>query len=415
MTGSELDRRLLASATIRTIARVLAPRTVFLTGGSLRDRLAGHPAHDLDLAVTGGDPATAADSLASAFGGRAVPIGRAPKVTWRVVGPATSLDVWGITDPRADILRRDFTVNALFWRLPNGPLIDLVGGLEDLRAGRMRVVADVNLADDPLRVLRAVRLVATRPGLWPTAATERALATHAGGLARIAHERIVSELLLLLSGERADRALQMAWRLGIMAALVPGWDCPQPPDSLVATARALTGLLHHPSRHLGAGARDVAPALLAAPAAGFPSTWNETFATRALMHAGFPARQAATAARVAGDGERLGRAMITGPLAAVRGLLAAMAEPDAALAWATARSAAQGLKTMADAPAMMRWLRRFSRRRPMLDGDEIAALLDLPPGPARAEAAASLRQAMARGEVRGRRQAERFLLAVIPG
>ncbi|HUK12249.1 MAG TPA: hypothetical protein VLW17_03020, partial [Thermoanaerobaculaceae bacterium] len=242
MTGPEAARRLLSSATLRRIAELWPEGRLFLTGGSLRDRLLGRPGRDLDLAVAG-DARAAAARLAAALGGRSFPLGKPPLATWRVVAGAAHLDLWGVGgDVRADILRRDFTVNALFWRLPRGPLLDLVGGLDDLAAGRIRVVDAANLAADPLRVLRGVRLASTHPRFRLTAESERLLAAAAPGLRAVARERIVDELRQLLGGAAARRALALARRLGILAVLRPEWERFDGAETAFALAGELAAL-----------------------------------------------------------------------------------------------------------------------------------------------------------------------------
>jgi len=80
-----------------------------------------------------------------------------------------------------------------------------------------------------------------------------------------------------------------------------------------------------------------------------------------------------------------------------------------AVAWAVARAATEGNNTRGAGVALVRWWRRFSSRPPLLSGDEIADLLALPAGPARAAAVRALRFAQACGEVRTGAQARRFL------
>ena len=408
MTGVEAARRLLASSRLRQLARAGIDGQVFLTGGSLRDRLLGLPTHDLDLAVTG-NPRAAAEALAAHLRGSCFPLGRAPLVTWRVRAEARQVDVWGIAGGiDEDVLRRDFTVNAMFWRLPRGPLLDLVGGLDDLAAGRIRVVRPANLRDDPLRVLRAVRLLATHPQLRLTSATERLLAEAARGLAGVARERVCDELRTLLAGRAAARALAVAARIGVLQVLLPEWDG----YAHAPEAEALAGELARRQAGRGPlarGAAEVAPAVLAAAAAGFPDAWHEGPAAAALAAAGWPARAAAHATAAAALGERL--AAFLGRDTPAERALAAGADDllEAALAWAVARGAAGGSDLLPPAAALLRWQRRFSARPPLLSGAEIADLLDLPPGPARGLAVRDLRLAQARGELRNAAQARRRL------
>ena len=408
MTGVEAARRLLASSRLRQLARAGIDGQVFLTGGSLRDRLLGLPTHDLDLAVTG-NPRAAAEALAAHLRGSCFPLGRAPLVTWRVRAEARQVDVWGIAGGiEEDVLRRDFTVNAMFWRLPRGPLLDLVGGLDDLAAGRIRVVRPANLRDDPLRVLRAVRLLATHPQLRLTSATERLLAEAARGLAGVARERVCDELRTLLAGRAAARALAVAARIGVLQVLLPEWDGYAHASEAEALAGELAG--RQAGRGpLARGAAEVAPAVLAAAAAGFPDAWHEGPAAAALAAAGWPARAAAHAdgrgrARRASGGvprpRHAGRAGAGGRSGrSPRGRAGVGGRPR--------RGGRQRPPPPRRGSAAL--AARFSARPPLLSGAEIADLLDLPPGPARGVAVRALRLAQARGEVRTAAQARRRL------
>ncbi len=410
MTGVEAARRLLASAHLRELGQDGPGGQVFLTGGSLRDRLLGLPTHDLDLAVTG-DPHAEAEALAGRMGGSCFPLGRAPFVTWRVRSAARQVDVWGIAGGiEEDVLRRDFTVNAMFWRLPRGPLLDLVGGLDDLAAGRVRIVRPENLRGDPLRVLRGIRLLATHPRLRLTFETERLLGAAARGLAGVARERVCEELGKLLGGRAAARALAVAVRAGVLQVLLPAWEgFPQAAEAAavageLAVSRAAPGALAR-------GAADVSPAVLAAPAAGYPNAWHAELAAASLAAIGWPARAATHATAAAALGERL-LPLLGRDTRAERELAAGAGDLlDGALAWALARGVAAGRDLLLPATTLQRWRRRFAARPHLLAGSEIADLLALPPGPARGDAVRALRIAQARGEVRTAAQARRLLAA----
>jgi poly(A) polymerase len=408
VTGPEAARRLLASPLLRRLASVWTAGRVFLTGGSLRDRLLRVPTHDLDLAVLG-DARAAAEAFARDLGGRCFPLGRPPLVIWRVAGGRYTLDLWGIAgDLEGDIFRRDFTINAVFWRLPRGPLVDLVGGLDDLEAGRIRLVRQENLVADPLRVLRAARLMATHPRLRLTAESERQLGAAAARLRFVARERIAEELRMMLAGPGAERALAAAIRVGAAAALLPAWEAYDHAKSAIRIAGELA-TLQRSQGAAAAGAREVAAAVLAAPAAGHPARWDAAAATSALMALGWPPRRAQRVAAAASLGERL-LPILGREAEAARALAAEAGELLApAVAWAVARAAAGGADARDAGLGLLRWGRRFAARPALLSGDEIAELLALPPGPARGEAATTLRLARARGEVRTRAQAERFL------
>ena len=401
--------RLRASPLLRRVSSACADPDVFLTGGSLRDRFLGLPTHDLDLVVRA-DVAACAEALASAFSGTHFILGRPPVATHRVTAGRLQIDLWQAEGPlRDDILRRDFTVNALLWRLPRGPLIDLVGGVEDLSAGRIRVVRPENLADDPLRVLRGVRLLATRPQLKLTAETEGLLSAAAGGLGRIAKERILDELKQLLAGPAADRALLATARLGLLTPLVPAWQSFAHATSLAVIARSLAGLAGGRSGRLAAGAAEVAMAVIAAPAAGFPAGWAVADAVAPLLRVGLGQSAARRIAAAVEAGECF-RNVLGSDRQAERALAveAASLLPPA-LSWAVARTAAEGADLSAAARRLLRWLHRFDHRPPLLSGEEIASVLRLPPDARRAEAVSALRLAQARGEARSRPEALAFL------
>lgn len=403
MTPAEAARRLVASPLLRRLAGVVGDE-VFLVGGGLRDRLLGLPTHDLDLVVAG-DPAAVAQRVARALGGSAFRLGKPPLVTWRVVTRGRQVDLWHAGGHLAeDIRRRDFTVNALCWRLPRGPLVDLTGGLEDLAARRIRVVRAANLDEDPLRVLRAVRLMSTHPPFAMTFEAERQVAAAAAGLSSVARERVVDELRRLLAGPGAARAVAVAARLGILAALSPAWaDCAAAPD-FARRAGELARLQRRQCGLLAAGAACVAPAVLAAPAAGAPGGWDHAAAAAALEHIGYPRRAASRIALAACFGERIVAAR--GGEAELRALAweAGTLLPPA-LAWAAAGDASW----LERGPRLGRWQRRFAARRPLLAGEEVTRLLALPAGPERAAAVHALRLAQARGEVRTAAAASGFL------
>src|SRR6266511_2739975 len=107
-----------------------------------------------------------------------------------------------------DLARRDFTVNAMAMRLPDGPFVDPHGGLADLAARRLRTPSSpaVSFEDDPLRMLRAARFAAQLE-LVPTQETVAAIAEHRDRLQIVSRERIRDELQKLLLGRAPAKGL----------------------------------------------------------------------------------------------------------------------------------------------------------------------------------------------------------------
>jgi tRNA nucleotidyltransferase/poly(A) polymerase len=118
-----------------------------------------------------------------------------------------------------DLRRRDFTVNAVAISLRDGSVLDPFGGLADLARGRLRPVRSENLVEDPLRAVRAARLLATH-GLVPDPQTLAAAKAAAPGLSRTAAERIGAELARILGSPRASGAIGWAARAGLLPAML---------------------------------------------------------------------------------------------------------------------------------------------------------------------------------------------------
>jgi poly(A) polymerase len=195
-------------------------------GGAVRDRLLGRATADLDLVVAG-DPGEAAGRVAQAAGGAACFELSHDYGAWRVVARdhAWQLDVEPMRggDLDADLALRDFTINAIAEPLAGGAPVDPLGGLADLRAGRLRMATPGSFAADPLRVLRLVR-IAVELGLQPDAETARAAAQQARALASVSAERVFMELCRTLAAPAARRGVEMLAELGALAVVLPELD-----------------------------------------------------------------------------------------------------------------------------------------------------------------------------------------------
>ena len=185
-------------------------------GGAARDLLLGREVIEVDVAVHGQAGEVARAMEAAGFG-RAVEISSRPPRVFRVAG-RREIDIAEIEGGsiEEDLRRRDFTVNAIAYDLSRHAWIDPFGGREALAQGRLRMVSPRNLVDDPLRVLRAARFLATH-GLRPDAATSRACRAAAPGLAGVAPERIRAEWVKLAASPRVARAIGWAGRAGVLA------------------------------------------------------------------------------------------------------------------------------------------------------------------------------------------------------
>ncbi len=125
-------------------------------------------------------------------------------------------------DLEGDLVRRDFTVNAMALRLPGLGFVDPHGGLADLAAGRLRTPGPpaVSFGDDPLRMMRAARFVA-QLGLVPDPGVAEAMRAMAGSLEIVSAERVREELSKLLVARDPRAGLQVLVGTGLADVVLP--------------------------------------------------------------------------------------------------------------------------------------------------------------------------------------------------
>lgn len=227
------------------------PAGTVLVGGAVRDALLGRlaPQPDLDLVVPG-DAVALARELARQLGGAVVVLDGERSIA-RLVLQGWTIDLarrMG-ANLQQDLLRRDYTANAIALQLtatgegpehpegalvdsnsggalldrsggllePSGDLLDPSGGLEDLAAGRLRAISEANLLDDPLRLLRGVRLAWELDfELEPTSLGW--ICQHGARLGQVAGERVLAELERLAVAPRGGLGLAQVVDTGLLAS-----------------------------------------------------------------------------------------------------------------------------------------------------------------------------------------------------
>lgn len=206
----------------------------YVVGGCVRDSLLGREPHDWDITTSALPmevkalfPRTIDTGLK--HGTVTIPVrGENYEVTtYRIDGAYLDgrhpSEVTFTASLREDLLRRDFTINAMAYSGRDG-LQDFFGGLDDLRRGVIRAVGVPvqRFGEDALRILRAVRFAA-QLGYEVEPETMAAMKELAPTLARISAERITAELEKLLVSPHPEM-LRMAYGCGITAVVLPEFD-----------------------------------------------------------------------------------------------------------------------------------------------------------------------------------------------
>jgi poly(A) polymerase len=121
-----------------------------------------------------------------------------------------------------DALRRDFTMNALFYDLDRRQVLDWCGGMQDLKRRAIHTIGDptVRFREDPIRLLRAIKFAA-RLDLGIAPDVYDAMVATRDDLAKAARPRLFEELLRLLRGGAAHRSMWLLWETGAMSVVLP--------------------------------------------------------------------------------------------------------------------------------------------------------------------------------------------------
>ncbi len=198
------------------------PASACLVGGSVRDALLGRQGDylDLDFVLPEGAVETA-QAIAQHYKAGFVLLDAERQIA-RVVFPQGTADFAQQVGPtlETDLRRRDFTVNAIAYNPHRDQLLDPVQGYADLQTRTIRMVSSVNLAEDPLRLLRAYRQAA-QLGFSLQPETRAVVRTLAPKLRTIAAERVQSELNYLLRTAKGTPWLTMAWQDGVLQDWFP--------------------------------------------------------------------------------------------------------------------------------------------------------------------------------------------------
>jgi len=220
--------------------------SLYFVGGFVRDLLLGKPHLDLDLVVEG-DAIALAKGLSSVAGGRVhshdrfgtaklifdgedtvVPFVDFITARREFYEYSTALPQVERSSIKQDLYRRDFTINTMAISLDEdafGQLLDYYGGERDLEEGLIRVLHNLSFIEDPIRILRAVRLE-QRLGFRIEEMTEDLISDALEWLDRVGGERIRQELNVVFQEQEPAKPLRRLAELGVLRQISPilAWD-----------------------------------------------------------------------------------------------------------------------------------------------------------------------------------------------
>lgn len=231
-------QNLASSEPVKSLAEAFdqAGYELALVGGPVRDAFLGRVVNDLDfttsatpdqieklvapLADATWDVGRAFGTIAAKFGEHTIEITTYRADSYDGQSRKPTVEFGNNLDD--DLVRRDFTVNAMAVRVPGVVLVDPHGGLTDLTEGILRTPSspEVSFADDPLRMMRACRFVA-QLGMSLEAETAGALQSMVGKIQDISAERVREELVRTLSLDDPRAGVEVFVDSGLAAEVLP--------------------------------------------------------------------------------------------------------------------------------------------------------------------------------------------------
>lgn len=200
----------------------MLPQPAYLVGGSVRDALINRRSKSFDLDFIIPDKAVSTARRIASYYRAGFVLLDAKRQIARVVFPRGTVD-FAQQDGDSlltDLQRRDFTINAIAYNPFTKEIIDPFDGQIDLKEKIIRMVKAENLADDPLRLLRAYRQ-GCQLGLTIESATFETIKDLAPSLHRVAAERIRTELGYLLEENDGVKWIKYAWKDGLLKIYFP--------------------------------------------------------------------------------------------------------------------------------------------------------------------------------------------------
>jgi tRNA nucleotidyltransferase/poly(A) polymerase len=202
-----------------------ADQEIYLVGGGVRDMLLNRISPDFDFALPS-KAITFARKIANELNADFLPLDE-DRDTGRVVvtredGLRIFVDfaAYRGENLEADLRARDFTINALAFDMRTEAILDPLNGAGDLRAKVIRACSSTSITEDPVRILRAIRMAAAF-GFQIEKSTRIQLKESAGELTRVSPERLRDEIFKILQGPKPDAAMRALEMLNTFPYLMP--------------------------------------------------------------------------------------------------------------------------------------------------------------------------------------------------
>ena len=196
---------------------------LLLVGGLVRDLRLGLPSRDADFILIGRKARIFLNRVSLRLARRVVTFRKRGIVNRRISVEGRDYDIVELKSGslERELRRRDFTINAVAFDLSAGRLFDPCRGLDDLAARRIRAVTAGAFLDDPLRMIRAVRLWCELPRFTIARRTQDLIRRDAAMIVRPSSERIREELDRVVLSRQPSRGIALLDRLGLLTVVIP--------------------------------------------------------------------------------------------------------------------------------------------------------------------------------------------------
>jgi len=223
MNMSKIVEKIKNDAIVSLIKTHANNAEIYLVGGILRDFYLGKENFDKDMIVDKVNAEEFAKNLAKSINATFIPLDEENKI-YRLImkDKINCIDIAALSGNSIedDLKRRDLTINAIALNLKTLELIDVTGGINDLKSKKIRHISEQNLIDDPLRLLRIYRFQAAL-GFELDKDLIKIITRHAAKIKEPAVERINYELLKLFAGDFSAKTLIDMDETGLLSKILP--------------------------------------------------------------------------------------------------------------------------------------------------------------------------------------------------